>query len=222
MNDNELNNSEGLSDTDKGQTPGETGSDVSEVKDILNETLGKDFPNDETALKAVKDTFNFVGKTGQFQEVLDTVKQEQGLKTEEEAINYLKGLSSNKGGGEDKGDFVSRKELAERDFFNENSEYKPYKEVIKAIAKDKGMSIQDAVNSDEVKPFIEKVLAHDKSENAKSVLHSNPRIASAKDKMAKARETITPSGDGLPSAKELDKAGELAVDAVIDAFPAGE
>lgn len=195
------------------QTPDGDNSDVGEVKDILNETLGKDFPTDEAALKAVKDTFSFVGKTKSYQSIIDEIKQGNNLKTDDEAIDFIKGLSKPKSDEGNKSDFVSRGELAERDFFNDNQQYKPYKNLIKSWANSNGLSIDEAVNSEEFKPIIEKVLAHDKSENAKSVLHSTGRLSSLKDKFAEAGKAV-----GSEDLKQVETGKKLAVDAVLDAY----
>lgn len=219
MTNDELNTSEGL--PKENLTPDETGSDVGEVKDILNETLGKNFKDDETALKAVKDTFNFVGKAGQLQKVLDEVKKVKGFETEKEAMSYLneKIAEGEKGEKDVPDDYVSHKDLAERDFFNENPQYKPYQRVIKTLAKDKGVDIAEVVNSEELKPFLEKVVAHDKAENDKSVIHSNSRIKISTDKMVKAKEKLQEANkQGGFAIKEKMEADKMAVDGVIDAY----
>ena len=87
------------------------GSEVAEIKDVLSELLGKKFPDDETALKAVKDTFSYVGKAGQ-------ELKELRAKAQQPAENV------------DPNKFVSREEFLKASFYSENPEYKPYKSII--------------------------------------------------------------------------------------------
>jgi hypothetical protein len=231
MENEEFNTSEGI--TDENQTPKEAGSgDVSSIAQVLGDALGKEFPDDKTALKSVQDTFKYIGSAGKMKEALEAVKSSRGV-SEDEALNLIKELSnpgSNKKSDFDESKFVTKDELKsiedERSFFQEKSELKPYAPVIKAMAKSKGISLEEAVNSEEFKPLLDGAIAHNKSEGQKSVIMSNPRITSANSKMDEAEKISSdntrrdalgnPVGLNNPAAQ--GKAKEKAVGAVMDAF----
>jgi hypothetical protein len=92
--------------------------EVISVKDLLSEALGKDFKDDETALKAVKDTFKYVGEYGQVKPFIDQAKQaakDQGIPL----IQYMENLANNAGQPVDTSKFVTREEMANEQFFAE-------------------------------------------------------------------------------------------------------
>ena len=146
------------------------------IKDILGEELGKDFKTDEAALKAVKDTFSYVGKKKE--DIKDEVKQEAPTD-----------------------DFVSRKEFEEATFYAKHPEYEPYKGIIGALKNATENTLDEVVKADDFKAVYEKATAHDESEKSKSVLQTNPRLGKVTDKMTQAKEAAA-KGD-TTAAKDL-------------------
>lgn len=167
-----------------------TGSEskVVGIKDVLAQTLGKEFPTDEAALKAVKDTFSYVGKRKE--QIAAEMKQESNVDTSK---------------------FISREEFEELNFFKENPEVAPFKAFVNAVKKETGKSYAEVLNSDEVKGVLEKVKAYNEFEKSKSVLSSNPRLGQVTDKMSKAREAAksAPSVAGQFVAEAVIDAFEL-------------
>lgn len=146
------------------------------IKDILSKTLGKEFKDDESALKAVKDTFSFVGK-----------KKE----------DFLKEVQDNLGGEDLKNQVTSlQKQVEESNFYSEHPELKPYKDIISKMSDSPRKVMEDG----SLKELLDKAIEHDKAQNSKSVLESNSRIGGVSDKSEKLKD-YAKSGDF--SQKEL-------------------
>lgn len=127
----------------------------------LNSYLGKNFTSKESALKSLKDTFSYVGK-----------------KTEDIKPNI------------DPNQFISRDQYETDMFYSRNAEYSTpeVREVIDAMAKAKGISPKDVVASDSFKAVFSKVKGYDESLSLKTVLETNPRLASTRDAFTEARK----------------------------------
>jgi hypothetical protein len=157
------------------------------VREAIGAALGKTFETDEMALKSIKDTQSYVGKR------VEDIKAEIGTESIEKS----------------NGDFVSREEFEENNFYSKNPEYEPYKKIVNSFRED-GKSLSDTVDSDNFKEVYDKVKSYDETQKSRSVLQSNPRLSSASDKMTQAKEAVKEGNN--------EKASELAVGAVIDAF----
>ncbi len=135
------------------------GQPTTDIKTVLGKLLNKDFPTDEAALKAVKDTFSYVGKKQQ-----SVVPPELAKKVQE-----LEGIA---------------KSTKDSLFYSEHPELKPYRQIIEAMGND-----PDKVSQSEIfKGVVTKLQAHEEMEKSKSVLQSNPRLGVATDKMTQAKE----------------------------------
>lgn len=181
------------------------------LKDI-NETLGKDFKDKETALKALKDTSNYVGKAGKFEKAVKSVMAGKKM-SEEEAIKYIQDQAATQPGGEiDESQFVKREDFNKESFYNNNPDYRPYQRIVENFKKaHPEMPRADIIQSEDFKEDFDKIKAHDTAEKQKSVLQSNPRLGAVKDKMTKAKEAMNEGKQG-----DAEKA---AVDAVCDQYP---
>ena len=197
------------------------------LKDKINETLGKEFKDEETALKAIKDTFAHVGDVGK----LDTLKGVMGElqrihnTNEEGVLEILKAQTvpsspePNDQTPPPSGDFVPRKEYDENQFYADNPDLKVHKGIIEAFRskpENQGKSISDLINPEGEHKDAELITAltnaktQVETENSKSVLHSNPRLGQASDKISKAKAQAAEGN------QEAAEAG--AVEAVVDAF----
>jgi hypothetical protein len=163
----------------------------------LNEHLGKQFPNRDSALKALKDTFSYVGKKKEDieKEVRASVQQNDGIERLSKELE------------------VERRER----FYDKNPQFADPS--IRKIIESTGKSPQEVVNSEEFKTVFNKVSEYDKSQKLRTVLESNPRLATSKDNLSKARELQeaafkTGNYQGRPK-EEVDR---LAVDAVKEAY----
>ena len=127
----------------------------------LNQALGKNYKDKESAIKSFKDTFSYVGK-----------------KVEDIAPRV------------DPSQFISREQYETDMFYSRNSEYNQpeVREVIDAMAKAKGVSPKDVIASDSFKAVFSKVKGYDESQSLKSVLETNPRLASTRDSFQQAHE----------------------------------
>lgn len=116
----------------------------------INSILGKNFTDVETAKKAIKDTFNYVGKKQ------DDVKEDLT-----------------------KAGYMTKEEFEKEIFFRDNPDHSKNKDVLEALAKTKGISLREASQHDSYKALYEGATNYEKSQSLKSVLEPNPRLASA-------------------------------------------
>lgn len=207
--DEEIITPETLPDELELGSPDGTGADseVVSIKDILAEELGKEFPSDESALKAVKDTFSYVGKVGKYRPHIEKLESKYG--GEKETIKFMEEIIN---GNEQKTDdkFISREQYDTDTFFAKNSKLEPHRKVIEALKTSTGKPLQEVVELPELKGLVDKALAYDEFEESKSVLKSNPRLGQASDKISQAREAAS-SGD-------MSSARKSAVAAVMEAY----
>lgn len=124
----------------------------------INKELGKDFKDLPTALKSVKDTYNYVGKRKE-----DIIKEVQS-------------------GSADTAKEI--REIKENLFFKDNPQYAPYRAIMMKL----GDNPASVAEMPEFKTTFEKAKGYDDSQNLRSVLVSNPRLAASKDTLTKARE----------------------------------
>lgn len=195
-------------------TDASQGKDVG-LKDKLGQALGKEFPDDKTALKAVKDTFNYVGEIKNIKELKSVMGQLQGIfNTDQKGVlNKIDEIAKTEGTGKvDPTKFVSKSEYDRSNFYLNNPDYKPYIRLVEVYQKaNPDKSRQEIVEMDDFKEDFTKIKAHDEAEGSKSVLRSSPRLGKATDKLSEAREA---QGKGDQSIAE-----QKAVEAVVDAYP---
>jgi len=202
--------SDEVSDETKETIPDEGGDEAdvtkSEIKDELGKALGKEFPDNETALKAVKDTFSYVGKLKDLKNLDNTMSElREVLGTDQKGvIQKIKEMKPT-------GDFVLREEFDKSNFYNQNEEYKPYIKLVETYKRaNPDKSRDEVIQSDDFKSAFSKIKSHDEIEQSKSVLKSSPRLGAATDKISQAKE--------LSNKGNLDEAERLATDAVLDAY----
>lgn len=151
--------------------------------DELNGFLGKSYPSKEAALKSIKDTFSYVGK-----------KKE----------DVAKEISPDK--------FITKEQYENDMFYAKNQQYNNdnIREVIDAMAKSKGITIQEVVNSDSFKNIFTSVQGYNENQKLKSVLETNPRLNATKSAFTEAHKAA--------QAGKSDVAESLITKAVMDAF----
>lgn len=161
----------------------------------LNEHLGKEFPNRETALKALKDTFSYVGKK------VETTSPQL-----------------------DPSNMVTKEEFETAMFYKDNPAHAENRDLLDALAAKHGVSHSEAVELDAYKNVFEKVQGYEKSQSAKSVLESNPRLSAVRDSVSSSKENMNKSfqaakdGDVVASESAYNAARGDAVKGVLDAF----
>jgi len=207
------------------------------VAEALSAALGKTFSDDESALKSVKDTFSHVGRVAQYQENMKVLTEK--LNTDETGVfNLMHSMIENNqppanqppaaapaapqpqpapstskdGNVEAKVDKLQQ-DLADRDFFDANPQYKAHKPL---LDKFRGNTNQpyDALVKDEVfQGALNAVQAQHEAAGDKSVLHNdNARLNQQKTKLEKASELVSTA----TGARQHEEAGNLAVEAVVD------
>lgn len=131
--------------------------------DELNRRLGKEFPDVQSAMKALTDTFSYVGK-----------------KKEDIAAEVRRELSANipQTPAPASQDNAKIQSLETRLFYTENPQYKGYEALINSMGGEKNPA--EVVNSDVFKDVFSKVKAADASDSRRSVVTSSPHLAQAK------------------------------------------
>lgn len=149
----------------------------------LNSFLGKNFTSKESALKSLKDTFSYVGRKAE--DITPKIDPNQ---------------------------FISREQYEQDMFYSRNAEYSTpeVREIIDAMAKAKGMSPKDVVTSDTFKAVFSKVKGYDESQGLRSVLETNPRLASTRDSFTRGAENL--------QAGNKDAGESLITKAVLDSL----
>ena len=203
---------------------GEGADDAAISLEEIASVLGKEFKNKETALKSIKDTFNFVGATGQVKAKLDEAKAKLGT-DDKGVLSALSKLMENPNPSEN---FVSRDQYMEDMFFKDNPNLSELREPLRAMKTaseaSKGMDWSAFVASETVKPIVEKVTGYNEAQSKKSVLETNPRLGVATDALGKARVAIQEatkaeqSGDVYTARAQASEARSSAVSGVMEAF----
>lgn len=156
----------------------------------LNRLTGKQFPTKESALKSITDTFSYVGKKRE-----DVARE---VKAEMSASDVTEKLAR------------ELEEMRRERFFDRNPKYA--EPSVRKLIERLGGSPEQVVDSEEFKAVFEKVSGYDESQKLKTVLGSNPRIASSRDSLAKAREIASARGEAS------EEVGSLVANAVKDAY----
>jgi hypothetical protein len=119
----------------------------------LNQSLGKNFTSKDAAIKALKDTFSYVGKKT---EPDDALLKAKGYMTKDEFENEL--------------------------FFRDNPSHTSNKKILESIAKADGITLAKAAETPEYKKLFEGALEYEKVQSLKTVLNPNPRLQQAVEK----------------------------------------
>lgn len=201
-------------------TPEGVSADESQIQlEKLNELLGKEFKDVDTALKSVKDTFNFVGKRDEISQTVKQVAEATG-KTEDDVLESLKSLMSQPTPApESKQDprasddnFISKEQYLEDKFFDKNTELAGLKDYIKPLKMSspefQAMSWDEFAQTESVSKLKETFSGYEEANSKKSVVESNPRLGAITDKFTKAREAQAAGDDAT--------AKSTAVSAVMD------
>lgn len=195
----------------------------------LNDATKREFKDPESAIKAIGDTFKYVGDIGKIKtlkEMVERVQSENNLPNTEAAVALitakLQGEAAPAEGTSapaevDTSKFVSREEFEESEFYRANPTYAPHSAIIDAFRtkeENKGKSIPQLIAEEggdsTLISTLSDAMAHATTKESKSVLESNPRLGEVKDKATSASEKAA-KGDH-------QGAGIDAVDSVIGAY----
>lgn len=198
--DDELNPSEAVPGGDD-ITPAGGSEDDSQAavgfKDVIKQATGRDYPDDETALKAVQDTFKHVGKAGQQVKTLETqlaeAKAAQASDTTPELAKEVADLKS---------------QMAIKDWYEANPKYN--NSDAKSLILEMGNNPTEVVEKEAFKKAYKAIQSNAEAEKSKSVLESNPRLGQATDKITQAKEAL--------KAEDHSAASQAATDAVMGAY----
>lgn len=198
---------------------------VVEFKDIVNTELNRNYPTNEEAIKAVRETFKYVGKVGKVLPLMEKLQTNFG--GEANVIKFMEDALTKKDPIVEtpkpevpqlkeapEGKFVSKEQYEADMFYSKNPQLEENKVLIDALKKaNPNKSFAEVMDMPEVKGIFDKAKGYDENEKNKSVLRSNPRLGLATDKITKAREA---------SAKGDASANTLATESVIEAYGLGK
>jgi hypothetical protein len=137
------------------------------VKDLIAQITGwKDLPDDDTAIKRVKDLQSYVG-TQQTQKEMEAAKK----------------LTES-------GQFITKEQYETDMFFTKNEQYSRDRDLIEALAAKHNISPREAVSLDTYKSLSEKISGYEKAKESENVLKSNPRIAETRNTLEKSRAAL--------------------------------
>lgn len=157
--DSDVRSTEG--DEKVSANPDNEGADALSLEE-LNATLGRQFKTKEGALKAIKDTYAFVGKSK------EEKKSEQTAVTSNDEIESLK------------------TEL----FFTQNPDFKDARPILEALAKANGQSIQAAAESDAGKDVLSKFAEFGKHQEKETVMEGNRRFSVGEDQQKEFTDAV--------------------------------
>lgn len=207
-------------------TPSESGS----LAKLLSEATGRIFKTDEDALRSVGETFKFVGDTGKYKGIVNSLKQH--LNTDEKGVfSFMENLAQNpqeqltpapvaqtQAPAPQNSELAAmRKELDEINYFKAHPEMEAFKDSLVGLRDSTGKSLAEVAEMPAVKPLLEKARASVESESVRSVIHSSPRLGQVSDKVTESRDLLAKAGEtGDPRYER--QAHEAAVEAVIGAY----
>ena len=174
----------------------------------LNKTLGKDFKDEATALKALKETQDFVGDKGQKlteaeAKLAEAEKASEQSKTQAERLEAL-----------EKNDKLNQ-------FYKENPEMD--NPSTKRLLEKFG-DPYEAIKNEDFKSINDPILAHNKSEQGRSIIHKSSRLGQVTNKVDESKQALDEAlnkssvGDQVGARQAYDKASNQAVNAVLDAI----
>jgi len=174
------------------------GSTPVELKDLLNQELGKQFPTNEAAIKSLKDTYAYVGQAGQKVKTLEEQNSElQKLtQTSPDVQAQLSALQT---------------QVQQQGFYAAHPEFNTPE--AKALISKFGGDPESVTQDEVFKTAFNAMKTTAEIEQSKSVLHSNPRLGQVQDKFTQAKEAIATATPGNDQA-----AFDTVTDAVAEAF----
>lgn len=202
----------------------------------LSKVLGKEYKDPETALKSVKDTFNYVGDVGKVKNLINDAKaklgtDEAGVLT---ALNKLMEEQTTTTTPEVKVDapaqpstegFITRDQYHEDMFFSKNENLAEVRDILtplkNASPETKAMPWEAFVAGEQAKKVVDTFIGYKEVQSQKSVLESNPRLGTATDKLTEARNLVDQaqqSPNVTQATNMLTQARESAVAGVLEAY----
>ena len=207
-------------------TPSESGS----LAKLLSEATGRVFKTDEDALRSVGETFKFVGDTGKYKGIVNSLKQH--LNTDEKGVfSFMENLAQNPQEQLAQAPVAQaqatapqsaqlealQKEMDELKYFKAHPEMEAFKDSLVGLRDSTGKSLAEVAEMPAVKPLLEKARASVESESVRSVIHSSPRLGQVSDKVTESRDLLAKASETGNHRLERE-AHEAAVDAVISAY----
>lgn len=212
MSEETLNTPESVPGASDVSAPEGGGTEAGLTLEELSATLGKELKDKDSALKSIKDTFNYVGGQAKFREQMQTLTQKLGT-DETGVLSALEALAGTKPASATPqapaGDYVPKSQYERDQFFATNPSYKGLQDVLIPLKEaNPNMSWSDFVKQDHIANLVEKDKAYAELQSKRSVVESNPKIGAATDKMTEARNALSQGNQ--------EGAKRNAVSAVID------
>lgn len=178
-----------------GSGAGSDADEVLEVKDLVKNLTGKEFPTNEAAIKSLQDTYKWGSELSQKVKTLETENEQ--LKTAGAATPELAKTVAD-----------LARTVQEGAFYQQHPEFNT--PAIKALITDMGGNPSEVIQKDSFKAAAAALKTTSEMDASKSVLHTNPRLGQVQDTMTKAQDALKTGNDVA--------AGDAATQAVMDAF----
>ncbi|MCD6412398.1 hypothetical protein J7K91_01830 [bacterium] len=173
-----------------GPTSSEGGRNVSEgdVLAFIEEATGRKYPDIETAKKALKETYSYVGKAGQYEKMVKAIADKLGLGDEKGVQEWLEELENPEEDLEETEEISVEDELKakveELEFLTKHPDLKEYLPVLKKIAKADGISLEEAKETEFFKDYLQaKTSLKESQTQASPILEGSQRVGFHSDKL---------------------------------------
>jgi len=150
--------------------------DVNESGDVLSiieEATGRRYPDINEAKRALKETFGYVGKAGNYEKLVKTIAEKLDLGDEKGVKEWLENIEEKPTKTQSSANPVEEK-VSELEFIIANPDLKPHLPFLKKLAKADGVSLEEAKNSDIFQDYLKTKSSQNESPN--SIIESNRRV----------------------------------------------
>ena len=174
----------------------------SEVLKVLGEATGRTYESVDKAKEAIKETFSFVGKAGNYKKIVDTIANKLELGDEKGVLQWLETVNKSNIPTQEQLQDVQGK-VDELTFLTGNPEAKEHLPFLKKLAKAEG-NLEAAYNSEEFKEYLKLKKDSKASQEKSSVIESNQRVGIQSDKLKPLTEQFQKTGN-IQDAESLVK-----------------
>lgn len=173
---------------------GSNTGEVVTVKDLVKLATGKEFPDDETAMKSLQDTYKWGLEQSQKVKTLEQQLQDASTNNNPDLQKQLSELAAT---------------VKNNNFYQAHPEFNT--PALKSLISDMGANPEEVVTKESFKTAAAAITKSLEMDQSQSILHTNPRLGIVQDSMTKASEAQKAGND--------EQAFGLATTAVLEAFP---
>lgn len=144
-----------------------------DVLKTIEDATGRKYPTIEEAKKGIKETYDFVGKAGNYKKTVEAIAQKLDLGDEKGVLDWLNTSVEVK--PDIKTSPVEEK-VSDLEFVVANPELKEHLPTLKKLAKADGISLEEAKNSEFFQDYLKTKTSLKESQSRNSIIESNQRV----------------------------------------------